>query len=399
MASSEGKETGGLNVYVLETAKQLGKLGYKVDMFTRSQDRLKPYLIEVTPNVRLMHLVAGPEKPIPKKNLLPYVDSFTKAFLNFSRKENRTYELLHCHYYLSGLAGLKIKQAYQIPLLMTFHTLALMKNLVGRSEDETEESARLKAERKLVKKSDRIIASSYKDKTYLKYLYDASAEKISVVSPGFDVQLFSPIPKSKAKMEIGSDSLKKLILSVGRIEPLKGFDVLLYAIKILLVKNPKLQKHISLWIVGGDTSEPVSLWSGELKHLEKLRRDLGIKASVKFVGHKAQEMLPYYYSAAELVVMPSHYESFGIVALEAMACGTPVIISNVAGASDLVRTVHGGMLTSVNNPVLLATQIEYILSDRLASQKRQQKIKNKIKNYTWEKSAIQLDRVYRSVLK
>ena len=188
---------------------------------------------------------------------------------------------MHCHYYLSGLAGLKIKQAYQIPLLMTFHTLALMKNLVGRSEDETEESARLKAERKLVKKSDRIIASSYKDKTYLKYLYDASAEKISVVSPGFDVQLFSPIPKSKAKMEIGSDSLKKLILSVGRIEPLKGFDVLLYAIKILLVKNPKLQKHISLWIVGGDTSEPVSLWSGELKHLEKLQNLLKVKKNKK----------------------------------------------------------------------------------------------------------------------
>lgn len=398
LASSEGKQTGGLNVHVLETAKELGKIGFQVDMFTRSQNAKEPHVVQVSPNVRLIHLIAGPEKPVSKKLLLPFVSSFAKEFIKFSKKNNVKYDLLHCHYYLSGIVGLIVNKKLRRPLIISFHTLALMKNLVGRSEDEKEEKIRLDTEFELVKKADFIIASSENDAAYLKYLYNSPAGKIRVVSPGVDTNLFFPISKKTARKSVNALPGKKIILAVGRIEPLKGFDALLYALKILLVKRPELCGKISLWIVGGDTSEPVSLWTGELKHLEYLMRSLGIEAVVKFIGQKTQKELRNYYSAAEVVVMPSHYESFGMVALEAMACGTSVIISDASGVSELVSSNNAGLITTVNNPLLLAEQIEGIIptGKRLSNFVRNAN-KNVIK-FTWAKSAQRLRRVYLKAL-
>jgi len=396
LASQEGKETGGLNVYVLETAKELAKLGYRIDMFTRSQDAKQPYVVNVSPNVRVIHLVAGPEKPIPKRENLPLIDIFVKAFSDFAKKENLSYDLLHGHYYFSGLAGLKVRKKLEIPLIMTFHTLALMKNLVGRTTDEKEEEYRINAELELVQKADCLIATSDSDRAYLKYLYNTPEEKISVATPGVDTKLFSEIPQLEAKKEIGARAEHKIILAVGRIEPLKGFDSLLFALKILLVRNPQLKNQLCLWIVGGDTSEPPALWSKELKHLETLRRQLGITTSVKFVGREPQKRLPYYYSAASVVVMPSHYESFGLVALEAMACGRPVIASNVTGVSSLIGTKRGKLITSVNNPLLLADQIEDLITNRGKFTQVKEKLKKEAEKHTWTKTARKMDRVYKN---
>ena len=396
LASQEGKETGGLNVYVLETAKELAKLEYRIDMFTRSQDARQPYVVNVSPNVRVIHLVAGPEKPIPKRENLPLIDIFVKAFFDFAKKENLSYDLLHGHYYFSGLAGLKVRKKLEIPLIMTFHTLALMKNLVGRTTDEKEEEYRINAELELVQKADCLIATSDSDRAYLKYLYNAPEEKISVATPGVDTKLFSEIPQLEAKKEIGARTEHKIILAVGRIEPLKGFDSLLFALKILLVRNPQLKNQLCLWIVGGDTSEPPALWSKELKHLETLRRQLGITTSVKFVGREPQKRLPYYYSAAGVVVMPSHYESFGLVALEAMACGRPVIASNVTGVSSLIGTKRGKLITSVNNPLLLADQIEDLITNRGKFTQVKEKLKKEAEKHTWTKTARKMDRVYKN---
>ena len=396
LASQEGKETGGLNVYVLETAKELAKLEYRIDMFTRSQDARQPYVVNVSPNVRVIHLVAGPEKPIPKRENLPLIDIFVKAFFDFAKKENLSYDLLHGHYYFSGLAGLKVRKKLEIPLIMTFHTLALMKNLVGRTTDEKEEEYRINAELELVQKADCLIATSDSDRAYLKYLYNTPEEKISVATPGVDTKLFSEIPQLEAKKEIGARTEHKIILAVGRIEPLKGFDSLLFALKILLVRNPQLKNQLCLWIVGGDTSEPPALWSKELKHLETLRRQLGITTSVKFVGREPQKRLPYYYSAAGVVVMPSHYESFGLVALEAMACGRPVIASNVTGVSSLIGTKRGKLITSVNNPLLLADQIEDLITNRGKFTQVKEKLKKEAEKHTWTKTARKMDRVYKN---
>lgn len=393
LASTEGKQTGGLNVYVLETAKEIGKMGVKVDIFTRSENAKEPHVIEVSKNVRLIHLVAGPEKPINKKLLMAYVKTFANAFFEFSKNNDFKYAFLHCHYYLSGLVGLIAKKKLNIPLIVSFHTLALMKNLIGRSGDEKEEKNRLDAEFDLTKKADLIVASSENDAAYLKYLYGCPERKIRVVSPGVDTKMFTPISKSVAREKVGSSISAKVILAVGRIEPLKGFDALFYALKILLVKYPKTGGKICLWIVGGDTSEPISLWSNELKHLENLRHSLGIKTSVKFVGQRPQKELRNYYSASDVVVMPSHYESFGMVALEAMACGTPVIISDVSGVSELVKTQQAGLVTTVNNPLLLAEQMEEVLFDKRGKNLRQ-KAENQAQKFTWEKSASKLNKLY-----
>lgn len=394
LASQEGKETGGLNVYVLETAKQLAKLGYRIDMFTRSQDARQPHVVNVSSNIRVIHLVAGPEKPIPKKQHLALIDTFVKTYFDFSKKENCSYDLLHCHYYLSGLAGLEVRQKLKIPLIMTFHTLALMKNLVGRTSDEKEEDSRIKTELNLVREADYIIATSENDKAYLKYLYNTPLEKISVATPGVDTKLFSEIPQHEAKKEIGADLKHKIILAVGRIEPLKGFDSLLFALKILLVRNPKFKNRVCLWIIGGDTSEPPALRSKELQHLKNLRRYFKITTSVKFVGREPQKRLPYYYSAADLVVMPSHYESFGIVALEAMACGKPIIASNVTGVSSLIGTKRGKLITSVNNPLLLADQIEDLITNENKITKVKEKLRGEAEKYTWTKTARKMHQVY-----
>lgn len=394
LASAEGKQTGGLNVYVLETAKELGRMGLKVDMFTRSQNAKEPHIVNVSPNVRLIHLVAGPEKPINKKLLLPHIKSFAKAFFEFSKKNDFKYDLLHCHYFLSGLAGLTVNKTLKVPFVMSFHTLALMKNLIGRSEDEKEEKVRLDAEFELVRKADLLVASSENDAAYLKYLYACPEEKIKVVSPGVDTKLFSPMSKVTARKNVKALPKTKIILAVGRIEPLKGFDVLLYALKILLVRRPKIRDLVSLWIIGGDTSEPISLWSNELKHLEKLRGSLGIRTSVRFVGQKPQKELKNYYSAADVVVMPSHYESFGMVALEAMACGTPVIISDVSGVSEFVENHRAGLITTVNNPLLLAEQMEGLLLGEKKGLNFNQKVKNQAQKLTWEKSASKLIKIY-----
>lgn len=396
LAAAEGKETGGQNVYVLELGKELGKLGFKVDMFTRSQDRHQPKIVDVAYNVRVVHLVCGPEKPLPKKKLIGFVGEFVVNFLKYSNEQKRRYDLIHAHYYLSGLAGLEVQKASKkhLPLVVNFHTLALMKNLVARTQNEAENKFRINAEQKLIFRSDHIIASSQTDKQYLRFLYNCPPHKISVVTPGVDTSVFHPYPKTFAKKAIGTHTRHKIILAAGRMEPLKGYDVLLYALKILLVRHPRLKDKVNLWLVGGDVSEKPNLWAKELKKLERVRTQLDIKAAVRFAGYQPQSRLPYFYSAADIVVMPSHYESFGMTALEAIACGTPVIATNVTGVASIV-TPSVGIVTSANNPLLLAQHIERLLKRKKSVSPN---ISNRMENYSWAKAAIKTAAIYRRLI-
>lgn len=398
LASLEGKETGGMNVYVLELSKELAKQGYIVDIYTRSQDNSNKEIVEIGKNLRLIHLKAGLQKHIPKKQLINFIDDFVESFKQFSKKYELSYDLLHCHYYLSGLIGLKISQknGKKIPVAMTFHTLALMKNLVARDEMEKEDKSRIDSEFLLIKKVDTIITPSTTNKEYITSLYNAPEEKITVVTPGVDTKLFKPMDKQKAKEKVGAGKNHKIVLFVGRIEPLKGIDVLMYAIKILLQKHPAM--NLCLWIVGGDVSQKTSFWSKELQKLENLRELLGIKTIVKFVGQKPQTMLPYYYNAAEVVVMPSHYESFGMAALEAMACGIPVITTNVSGIASLIDDKHQALITTVNNPLMLASQIETLLTDEAFHKKIGKQVYETVQDLSWKNIAKATKHVYENLL-
>jgi len=382
-ASKEGKETGGMNVYVLELSKALAAQGIEVDMYTRSQEEANPLVEELAPHLRLIHLPAGPKQMVPKKQLAQYIPEFVASFIAFTKEHGLNYDIFHCHYYLSGRIGLEInrQEKRDIPIVMSFHTLALMKNLVARDELEKAELERINAEILLTQKATLILAPSDSDKSYLEYLYQADTNKIVVIPPGVDTSFFKPMDKSVAKATIGAKPDDKILLFVGRIEPLKGLDMLLYALKVLVMKNP--ERAVCLWIVGGDILQKQELWSHQLKMLQQLKEVLHLSTRVRFLGQKTQEELPSYYNAAEMVIMPSHYESFGMVTLEAMACGVPVITTNVAGVSQLIDKQHAALITSVNNPLLLASQIKYLLTDKIAHEQISHDLRKKAEGLSW----------------
>lgn len=398
LASEEGKESGGMNVYVFELAKQLSKQGHTVDMYTRAQSESNKELIEINPNLRLIHLKAGKMGSIPKKQLIAHIPEFIQNYLSFIKKNTLEYDVIHCHYYLSGLIGLQLKALRDkpAPTIMTFHTLALMKNLVARDEFEKEEVARIDAEFELTQKVDAIIAPSENEKEYLKYLYNTPEHKIYIVPPGVNTSLFKPLDKLIAKNKIHAPIEGKMLLFVGRIEPLKGLDMLMYALKVLKTKDRNLQ--VCLWIVGGDISQKPHLWSRQLILLKNLMHLLHISMMVKFIGQQPQSMLPYYYNAAEMVIMPSHYESFGIVTLEAMACGTPVITTNVAGVSNLIDVKHTSLITTVNNPLLLASQIKYLLINNKKHIQMSKDLYKKAQEYKWEIIGEKIIKIYENTI-
>jgi D-inositol-3-phosphate glycosyltransferase len=394
LASQEGKETGGMNVYVLELSKQLARTGMKVDIFTRAQDASNPKIVQIEENLRLMHLSAGPTQPVAKKDLLKHIPEFAQKMSDFIDEEKIHYDVIDAHYYMSGLVALELeKRRTQLPpLLLTFHTLALMKNLVARTEQELESSERIDAEFLLAKRAQKIICPSESERSYTHYLYGVPEEKIAIVPPGVDVSLFSPMDKIEAKKKILADPEHKVVLFAGRIEPLKGIDVLIYAMKILLTKHPHWE--VCLWIVGGDVSGQTTDWSRELKKLEQLRRVLKIPRAVHFVGQKSQSELRYYYNAAEVVVMPSHYESFGMAAAEAMACGVPVITTNVSGIANFLDEKHKSLVTSANNPLLLATHIEEVIENQKKYLELSESIRQKVQDLGWKNIAQKMSKIY-----
>lgn len=369
LSDEHGAETGGMNTYVLELSKALAAKGHVIDIYTKCADKDTPEVVKVLPSLRVIHLAAP---------------DFIKSLYKFMEKGGLSYDLISAHYYLSGLIGLEIRKRLKIPLAVTFHTLALMKNLVAKSKDKREDLQRIKSEMLLVKKSDQVIATSKADLEYINTLYGCSLKKILLLSPGVDIKLFRPINKNRAKKFVRADLKHKLILFVGRIEPLKGIDVLLYALKILVQNNLKIP--LCLWIVGANNTVDKKK-AAELKRLVEIKNLLGIENYVKFVGQKGNAELPYYYNSAEIVVMPSQYESFGIVALEAMACGIPVITTDVTGISGLLDKKHSSLLTSASNPIDLAGKIKNLLVNKHEHQKMSENVLKKVQDLSWENVA------------
>lgn len=400
LATQEGKVTGGMNVYVLELAKALATTGHEIDIFTRQQAPDNQRQIQIEPGLRLFHLPAGPVADAPKKQLLEYVPEFADQLASVAEAEKRTYDLLDAHYYLSGLIGQELRQRHtafnNVPMTMTFHTLSLMKNLVARSVAEQALPARIQAEQTLVKAAAAIISPSQADRNYLHYLYGADETKVQIISPGFNPELFFPEPKDQAKAEIGATSSKRLVVFVGRIEPLKGLDALLYALKILKQRYP--DKPVCLWIVGGSAEDKAENWSHEQQRLNQVRTQLGLENSVRFVPQQAQDSLVHYYNAADVVVMPSHYESFGMAALEAMACNTPVITTNVAGISYLLDDQHQALSTTVNNPLHLADQLARLVIESPAQVESAETVSSAVADRAWPQVAGQVQQVWQSVL-
>jgi len=395
LAMLGGKETGGMNVYVRDLSRELGRRGIAVDCFTRSQNpNIARISTRLGPNGRVIHLPAGPETPYDKNRIADHLPEFTGNVLDFARREGLRYDVIHSHYWLSGLAARDLALAWGAPIVHMFHTLGQMKNSVASTPEEWETERRIRGEQEVMAIADRLVAATPLERAQMVWLYGADAAKIDVVPCGVDLDLFSPIPQDEAKQMLGLPLERCVILFVGRIEPLKGIDTLLRAIALIAPEMPCWRDELAVVIIGGAPGAGIEQVSAELARLEQLRAELGIEDLVTFQGAKDQDKLVYYYSAAEMTVMPSHYESFGMVALESMACGTPVVASKVGGLAFNVQDGQTGFLVPDGDAEMLASRIRQLLKDRELREKLGQQASRWAGRYGWPAIADQILDLY-----
>ncbi len=363
LAMLGGKKTGGMNVYVRDLSRELGRIGITVDVFTRSQDDCVPMVNhDLGPRARVIHIPAGPQAPIPVAEVGRYLDEFVAGVAAFATNEGVSYDLIHSHYWLSGIVAERLKAYWgDTPIIQMFHTLGHMKNRIAFGPDERAPQERLDGESHVMAVVDRIIAATPAEVAQLTWLYSADMSKVVVIPPGVDLERFHPIDSRAAKEHVGIPCGDKNIMFAGRIEPLKGIDTLIQAMALIKQRYPDVIENTCVAIIGGDP------WAdspdAEMARLQAMRQDLDIHDFVLFLGAKDQDVLPYYYAAAEMVVMPSHYESFGMVALEAMAMGRPVIASEVGGLAFLIQDGINGYHVPTRDTEALAERIYELLSN------------------------------------
>ena len=364
------KDTGGMSVYIRELAHELGKQGHYVDVYTRAHDPADHQIVDLGQQARLIHLKAGQEEQIHKLAVYSYLPEFTCNLENFRKNNGLKYDIVFSHYWLSGWVGKYLQQWWQVPHVIMFHTLGAVKNAIGIGEDAPE--LRIVTEREAVNDCRRIIVATEREKNELIRHYGAPPEKSGIVSCGVNMEQFQPVARAAARQKLGLTD-EKILLFVGRIDPLKGVDQLLKAVPYL-----NNIKGLRLVIIGGDEHS-----RSEVEKLQKLSRELDIYDRVTFQGLIKQEQLPYFYSAADVCVVPSYYESFGLVALESLACGTPVVATDVGDLKNIIRQGETGYVVAENTPQDLADSIASVLSRPPEDMESALFIRASISRYSW----------------
>ncbi len=364
LATLGGKKTGGMNVYVRDLSREFGRRGIKVDVFTRSQNPCIPHVnATIGENARVIHLPAGPESvSLDPDQVYPYLPEFVASVLAYAQKHNLHYDMIYSHYWLSGWVAHELRETWGAPVAQMFHTLGLMKDRIAYKVSDRPVDLRSFVEADIMSWADRLIAATPAEEAQMLWLYRANRRKIEVVPPGVDLARFKPIPPEEARRAIGLPPDRRMLLFVGRIEPLKSVDMIMQAMALLKRDTPELIQNLSLSIIGGNPNDQAGE-NAEMDRLKALRCDLDLCDLVMFLGAKDQDTLNYYYAASEALIMPSDYESFGMVALEAMASGTPVIASEVGGLAFLVRDGYNGYHFPVREPAALAEKIRIVLAE------------------------------------
>lgn len=399
LATLGGKDTGGMNVYVRDLTRKLGTLGVHVDVFTRSQDEHVPHVLhDLGYGNRVVHVKAGCEVPLPKQELVSYLPEFFNGIEQFSSIKNLEYDLIHSHYWMSGLAAIELKQLWRVPFIHMFHTLGVMKQRVAQSENEAEGDYRLTGEKQILLEADRIIAATPAEKAQIQWLYQSDVQKIEIIPPGVDLSRFYPIPEDEAKEVIGIPPCDQVLLYVGRIEPLKGIDTLIEAIALMRRKGEFKDLSFCLVVIGGEPEMIGGNGSPEMARLKDLCHAHGLDDLVTFLGKRDQDTLPYYYSAAEAVVVPSHYESFGMVALEAMACGKPVVASQVGGLAYLVQDGVTGYTVPSSDVEALADRLAQLIKNPDLRDKLGTQAASLAQKFSWDIIAERILNQYQEVL-
>ncbi len=394
LATLGGKETGGMNVYVRDLGQEFSRRGIAVDVYTRSQNPDAPRLAELGEHGRVINIKAGPEQPYNKNKIYNHLPEFVANVKAY----NHSYDIIYSHYWLSGLAANSLRQSWDIPMVQMFHTLAEMKNRVAQDASQQEPEQRLNCEGEIMRFADRLVAATPIEKNHMTWHYGANPQKIDVVPPGVDLNRFKPLGRPEARKKIGISPHHQTILFVGRMQPLKGVDILIEALGLVRQKEPKLAQNICVSLIGGDPQPDSEVEKRELERLNNLRKKLDIEDLVTFLGAKDQDTLVYYYSAAEMVVMPSHYESFGMVALEAMACGAPVIASDVGGLPFNIEDGFNGYLVPGRDPRALADKIILLLKYPALRDQLSEQAQAWVARYSWVNIADEILEVFERTL-
>ena len=395
LAPMGGAKTGGMNVYIRELARELGRLGLQVDIFTRRSSLAEPEIdFALGGNARVIYLKAGPVQPLTPDEHYPHLSEFTASLMAFGALHNLRYDIVYSHYWLSGWVAAKLKEAWGIRFVHMYHTLGLMKQRIQAGQPPQPDQ-RILTEMQVQQAADRIIAATPAEQAQLRWLYRASRRQIIVVPPGVDPQRFQQgNSRAEALAALRLKPETEMLLFVGRIEPLKAVDTILEALHALRERAPELLRRLHFVIVGGD---PRDASNREMRRLQELSENLGINQLVSFVGAKEQTELPRYYSAASAVIMPSDYESFGMVALEAMSSGTPVIASQVGGLQFLVRDKETGYHIPTREPISLADCIIELLSDSARAESMGASAARLAQDYAWSRIAQRLLTVFETV--
>ena len=386
LASLGGGKAGGMNFYVRRVAAELGAAGIAVDVFTRRDDTAAPEIVELGPGARLVHVPAGPAEPLESDHMISLTAEFAAGVEAFRAREALRYDLLHSHYWLSVAAGEPLARDWRVPHIAMFHTLGEVKLRARASEREPVE--RLDAESRLVHAVDHIVAATEHERQLLRQIFRVAPQRVAVIPLGVDPEHFQPREQAAARADLDLPPGERVLLAVGRIEPLKGFDILIRALAEMTERA-----GVTLLVVGGDERA-----AAEFARLRAIAEEVGVADRVRFTGAIPHERLDVYYNAADVVVVPSFYESFGLVALEAMASGTPVVASRVGGLMSTIADGRTGYLVPWRCPEPFADKIDLLLGNNTLREALGAAGTRAVERYTWEKVASALLALYGEVL-
>ncbi len=380
-------DVGGMNLYILTLSREMNKLGVYVDIFARWHDPDEPEIIQINERTRLIHIRAGEPKDTSKMADYNYLPEFQAKLLEFMKKDGAKYDIIRSHYWTSALIAEQIKKELGIPDVVTFHTLGEVKNRALGVQAEP--NLRIQSEKNIVATADLIVTSTPEGKRNLIKLYGSVPEKIKVIPPGVDLDFFFPHDKEKARRELDLDSYRRVVLFAGRLQPFKGLDLLLHA-----MTNLPNHGTTRLLVVGGNSGD-----NDELGKMNALTNELGIGNMVDFVGAVEHEKMPLYYNASDICVVPSYHESFGLVAVEALASGIPVLAARVGGLATIVKDGETGYLFEERSPEALAAYLCLLMSENEIRQSMANAARQSVMKYDWSSTALRLLTEYKELLK
>jgi len=380
-------DAGGMTVYVRALAETLAHSGIRTDVFTRSEEA-RTSIEHIFPGVRVVSIPTGPTGPLSKEDSARFIGEFVEGINAFAVAHRVGYDVVHSHYWQSGLAGIALAERWGVPLIHSHHTLARVKNGFLAPGDRPEPDTRIAGEQRVIQEAGVLIASTEEEWGHLASLYRAPHDRVKTIHPGVSHERFFPGDKAEARAGVGLPADAAVLLCVGRIQPLKGLDL---AVRALEELSSALEREVLLVLVGGTSG---GRGSAEEQRLSELATDLGVRDRVVFAGHQPHDRTPQFYRAADLVAICSYSESFGLSALEAHACGIPVIGTDVGALSHIVRDGRSGFLLGQRDPSIFAARAKSLLSDQNMLEEFSREAIRSASSFTWERTADALIELY-----